>query len=95
MDKKKKRVMKLTVLILIALLMIIACDMRLKTVTYQVSSDKITAPLTIILLTDLHGETYGNNQSKLPTANHCRRKRDSRQRPIRSRQFKGCRSDHT
>lgn len=68
MDKKKKRVMKLTVLILIALLMIIACDMRLKTVTYQVSSDKITAPLTIILLTDLHGETFGKNQSKLMSA---------------------------
>lgn len=49
-------------------LLLIACDSRLKTVTYTVESDKISAPVRIALLTDLHSCRYGENQKNLIAA---------------------------
>jgi predicted MPP superfamily phosphohydrolase len=46
-------------------LILFACDVRLKTVCYSVESDKITAPVRIALLTDLHSCRYGKNQENL------------------------------
>lgn len=46
-------------------LILFACDVRLKTVYYSVESDKITAPVRIALLTDLHSCRYGKNQKDL------------------------------
>ncbi len=68
MDKKKKIILRLVILTIIVILLVITCDIRLITVTYPITSDKITAPVTITLLTDLHGETFGRNQEKLLSA---------------------------
>ena len=52
----------LTVLIIVILLV---CDFRLKIVYYNVESDKLSAPVRIALLTDLHSCKYGENQKNL------------------------------
>ncbi len=41
---------------------------ELHTVTYTVESPKITAPVRLVLLSDLHSCTYGENQSELLAA---------------------------
>ena len=41
------------------------CDMRLKTVSYTVKTDKVDDKIRIALLADLHGCTYGKNQKRL------------------------------
>lgn len=51
-----------TVLVIVILL---ACDLRLKTVHYTIQSDKLSAPVRIALLTDLHSCWYGKNQKNL------------------------------
>ncbi|MFI3255542.1 MAG: metallophosphoesterase [Eubacteriales bacterium] len=52
-------------LLIFLFLMILAFDVRLKTVVYTLESDKINTPIRICLVTDLHGCTYGDNQEKL------------------------------
>jgi len=65
----KKRILWLSgVLIALMLLVLISCDFRLKTVYYTVDSDKVSAPIRIALLTDLHSCWYGENQKKLVEA---------------------------
>lgn len=54
-----------TMLIALALL---AFDVRLKTVHYTITSDKINTPLRIALVTDLHSCKYGTNQKTLINA---------------------------
>lgn len=39
--------------------------MRLKTVVYTIESDKISQPVTIALITDLHSDKYGKDQKTL------------------------------
>lgn len=41
------------------------CDSRLKTVYYTIESDKLSAPVRIALITDLHSCRYGKNQKNL------------------------------
>lgn len=53
--------------ILLVLLLII-CDPRLKTVHYTFESEKISAPIKMALLTDLHGSWYGKEQRNLMKA---------------------------
>ena len=48
-----------------ATFLLIACDARLKTVFYVVETDKVNQPVRIALLTDLHSDKYGKNQSTL------------------------------
>ena len=47
------------------MILAVACDMRLKTVTYKVETEKITTPIRIALITDLHSDRYGKNQHVL------------------------------
>ena len=62
----KKRILRiLGALLLLVLLILIACDTRLKIVHYTIESDKITASVRIALLTDLHSCNYGKNQKNL------------------------------
>lgn len=69
MKNKKNSIIRISLICsFILLLMIIVCDMRLKTVTYKIKTDKVNSNITIALLTDLHGEWYGRNQSTLLTA---------------------------
>lgn len=58
----KKRIVVLTLLIVFFL---IACDLRLKTVRYTVESPKVKNSFKIALITDLHGNWYGKEQSTL------------------------------
>ena len=63
---KKKRIWCLAVAFVF--LILFACDIRLRTVYYAVDSDKITSPVRIALLTDLHSCRYGENQKNLVEA---------------------------
>ncbi len=44
---------------------IVAFDIRLKVVHYNITTDKVAKPVRIALLTDLHSQDFGNNQEKL------------------------------
>lgn len=63
----KKSSMKKRMIVISGIVMIlaVACDMRLKTVTYKVETEKITTPIRIALITDLHSDWYGKNQRVL------------------------------
>ena len=64
-SKIKNRKKKIVILILIVIFLLFACDMRLKTVRYTFTSPKIETSLKIALITDLHGNWYGDEQSTL------------------------------
>lgn len=60
--EKAKRIAAIPVAIM---LLLWCCDMRLKTITYTVKTDKVEHKIRIVLLTDLHGCKYGKNQKTL------------------------------
>ena len=45
-----------------------ALDVRLRTVTYMVTSSKVTAPVRLAVLSDLHSCVYGQGQRTLLSA---------------------------
>ncbi len=61
-SKTKKRILLVAIILLVV---VIACDLRLKTVRYTFASPKLETPFKIALVTDLHGNSYGKNQSTL------------------------------
>lgn len=61
--KSKKR--KLIILSIILVFLLIACDLRLKTVRYTFTSPKVENSFKIAVITDLHGNWYGREQSTL------------------------------
>ncbi len=64
--KKLSKPKKIILLVSIILLMVvICCDIRLKTVRYTFISPKVENSFKIALITDLHGNKYGKNQSTL------------------------------
>ena len=62
---KKRKLWTAGILTGLVLLVLIICGFRLKTVYYSVESDKLSAPVRFILLTDLHSCRYGENQKNL------------------------------
>ena len=54
-------------IVLVAFLVFLACglDCRLKVRHYWLTSEKITSPLRILLITDLHSCNYGKSEKKL------------------------------
>lgn len=64
-QNKNRKLWIAGILSLFIVLILLACDSRLKTVTYTVESDKISTPVRIVLLTDLHSCRYGENQKNL------------------------------
>ncbi len=54
-----RRLRRALLLLLPVVVLIAALDVRLRTVTYRVETDKVSAPIRIALLTDLHGCPYG------------------------------------
>ena len=56
---------KIYIILLLVAGLLIACDMRLKTVFYTIDSEKVTKPVRLALITDLHSDKYGKNQSTL------------------------------
>lgn len=66
MTKKQKRILlALSILLILAVIFIAAFDTELAVRTYQVESNKVTAPVRIALLTDLHSCDYGEGQQAL------------------------------
>lgn len=64
--RSKKKLLCILVSIMISVVAILfICDSRLKTVYYTVESDKLSEPVRIALLTDLHSCKYGKNQKNL------------------------------
>lgn len=63
--KKKTRKHKLIAVAVILVFLFIACDLRLKTVRYTIDSPKVENSFKIVLITDLHGNWYGKEQSTL------------------------------
>ncbi len=66
MKKKTKKLLAIATPIL--LFIGFGLDVRLKTVTYTIESEKIEHPITIGLIADLHSCNYGKNQSTLISA---------------------------
>lgn len=48
-----------------ALILLAACDMRLKTVFYTIDTGKLNRPIRLALITDLHSCKYGTEQNTL------------------------------
>ncbi len=64
--KIKKKILCICIILIIFLLL--ACDVRLKTVFYTIESEKVNEPVRLALITDLHADKYGKNQSTLVEA---------------------------
>jgi predicted MPP superfamily phosphohydrolase len=62
---RKRVLIPLLALILLAVLALLAFDTRLRVVRYTVPSGKISAPVRIALITDLHSCRYGEGQRNL------------------------------
>lgn len=65
---KKKKIRRLILCVMVALLLIVACDLRLRTVVYHIESDKVDETIRVCLITDLHACRYGKNQHALTDA---------------------------
>lgn len=66
-----KRHMRRHILVLLLLAFLaIACDTRLKTVFYPIETEKLSKPVRLALITDLHACQYGRQQTKLLNAVH-------------------------
>lgn len=66
--RRQKRIWskkKICVIAGIILILIFACDMRMKTVVYTIETDKLEEPLRLVLITDLHSCYYGKEQTTL------------------------------
>ena len=63
--KIQKKHIRYIILILLIVLALLAFDVRLKTVHYTITSDKINNPMRIALITDLHSCKYGTAQRTL------------------------------
>ena len=69
--RRRGRLLLLTaVLLLLLLLACFALDQRMIVREYVLEDERITSPLRIALVTDLHSCRYGENQSQLITAVH-------------------------
>lgn len=64
----KKRWILLAALAVVFLLLILALDSRLTVRTYTLETDKVTAPVRLAVVTDLHSCAYGENQEELASA---------------------------
>jgi len=53
------------ILILFLLFIINGLDCRMKVVNYTISSDKLSSPLKIVFITDLHSSYYGKGEKRI------------------------------
>ena len=63
--RRRKRFLPLLVLVSLLLLTLLAFSEALRTVRYTIETDKVTAPVRLVLLTDLHSCYYGEEQEQL------------------------------
>lgn len=64
----KKRWILLAALAVVFFLLILALDSRLTVRTYTLETDKVTAPVRLAVVTDLHSCAYEENQEELASA---------------------------
>ena len=69
-SKKQKTVLTMIALVAAGTLAVTALDVRLKIASYQISDARITTPIRIALVTDLHSNRYGKEQKDLLDAIH-------------------------
>ncbi len=69
-QKCRKWYIPLLVLVCFLLLFLLAFSEALRTVRYTIETDKVTEPVRLVLLTDLHSCYYGEKQEKLIRAIH-------------------------
>ncbi len=62
---KRKKIWLIALLLLLFVLLAAALDPRLRTVRYEMTSPKLSAPLRIAQLTDLHSCRYGRDMRNL------------------------------
>ncbi len=62
---QRKKVIFAAILLGILLVLLAALDTRLKVRAYTVCSDKISVPIRVVLVTDLHSCKYGEEQREL------------------------------
>lgn len=62
---KKKSIFVFCIILIVAVILLFAFDIRLKTVTYIIKSSEIADEIKLALVTDLHSCYYGKNQSRL------------------------------
>ena len=67
-ERRLHGMVRLAALMLLVLLVAVALDVRLRTVSYRVETAKVATPVRIALLTDLHGCRYGTGMSTLLAA---------------------------
>ncbi len=63
-----RNLIKILLLLILVLLLAAAFDVRLKTAVYHIDSYKVSRPVTLALLTDLHSCRYGDGQQQLISA---------------------------
>lgn len=62
---KRKPITIIAMCALLILLLLAGLDTRLRVVSYEVPSEKVTAPVRLVVLTDLHSCEYGEGQREL------------------------------
>lgn len=62
---KKRKIVKIIILTGLLADLLIACDMRLKTVVYSMNTEKVSRSVRLALITDLHSCWYGKEQKTL------------------------------
>ncbi|MEI3305767.1 MAG: metallophosphoesterase [Dysosmobacter sp.] len=62
---KRKTITVIALCALLAFLLLAALDTRLRVVSYEIPSEKITVPVRLAVLTDLHSCKYGEGQREL------------------------------
>lgn len=62
---KRKTITIIALCALLAFLLLAALDTRLRVVSYEIPSEKITVPVRLAVLTDLHSCKYGEGQREL------------------------------
>lgn len=63
--KRERRTRRAAALAVCALAALAALDVRLRTVTYSITTDKLAAPVRLAVLSDLHSCAYGPGQRTL------------------------------
>ena len=71
--KKQRKILALLLACILGIIAPFAFNTKLKIQHYSLESEKLTAPVRIVLITDLHSCSYGKGQRKLIDAIHAQK----------------------